>query len=599
MNHKQFFSSIGRLIIGGALCSAFSVSAQSTLSLNVGQATYTIKKEMYGGLLENWGRDIYTGLYVGTASTIPNVNGMRRDIITAFKECGVSILDWPGGCFAEQYNWTNGSNPNKSARPGGDCASGTASNGFATEDYFQLCDSLNSIPYITANTTNLSAAGMTAWLNHIDSVFPNRVKYWKMGNEPWGGCATGISITSYINRYNTYKAAIPSRFLSQFARIADGGTADYLYKVSWIDSLMKCEMGSMEGVTIHYYGAFSGASIGFTVDSFYVRIQVSMGLFPKLAIYDSIMLRYDPNYTVGLMVDEWGAWYSNAPGKDFPQSSVRDAIIASLNMNMFNNRCRRIKMGCVAQPVNTIQSLILAENPLQPRIVRTPTFYVYKMYKVHQQATMVPVTLTTPNIATYPAIPTISASASVDGTGKLHISMCNTNATSTHTVAITLNNAPVYTSCTGTVINGPSYNSYNDFGVAENVNIQNFTGATLAGNTVNLTMPVHSVVTLELTPAVGVIKQSLNAIKPSFVIGTAAGGTIVLRSTVAARTPFTLGLYTVDGRSVVETCKGTLEPGRKTFVWRPKNLGMGTNVYIVKMKSGESTLSQRALFDKR
>ncbi|MBN2037487.1 MAG: hypothetical protein JW768_12160 [Chitinispirillaceae bacterium] len=529
-------------------------------------------------------RDIYNGLYVGTASSVPNINGMRKDVIAAFKECGVSVLDWPGGCFAETYNWSDGIGP-KSGRPGGDMK-----NGMGTHEYFQLCDSLNAPPYITANITSLPAAIMTDWLNYIDSVFPNKLKYWKIGNEPWGGCGSAISISAYISKYRQYKAAIPSKLLGKITRVADGGTADYLYKVTWIDSLLKCEMGSFDAVTLHYYGAFSGSSIGFSVDSFYTRIQIALRLGNTLAIYDSIMARYDPNYTVGLWVDEWGAWYSSLPGKDYPQSTCRDAVIASINLNMFNNRCRRIQMACVAQPVNVIQSLILTENPAQNRIVKTPTFYVYKMYKVHQQATMVPVTLSTPNNQN---IPVISTSSSVDSAGKLHISLCNTHATAAHTVTITLNNAPVYASCTGTIVNGTSHNSYNDFGQSENVNIRNFSGATYERNTVTAIIPAHSVVTLELALPVDVSQTSISM--PVFFqeMDVTPTGKIKVHYAVAEKLPFSLGLYTVDGRMAAETFKGTLELGRNSICWQPVILEKAARVYIAKFTVNGNVKSRR------
>jgi hypothetical protein len=214
------------------------------------------------------------------------------------------------------------------------------------------------------------------------------------------------------------------------------------------------------------------------------------------------------------------------------------------------------------------------------------------MYKVHQQAKMVPATLTTTNIQN---VPIITASASVDSTGKLHISMCNTHATSTHTVAISLNNAPAYTTCTGTIINGPSYNSYNNFDVAEAVNIQNFAGATMSGTTVSVAMPAHSVVTLELTPSVGALEHPVNGSASSYEISNTANGQIAVKYAVTEKTPFTLGLYTIDGRMVVETFKGIFEPGQKAFVWQPKHLGKGTNVYIVKMKSEGVSKSARVL----
>jgi alpha-N-arabinofuranosidase len=569
-----------------AICTTITVSAQSTLSLNVGQATYTINKELYGGLLENLNRDIYDGLYVGTSSTVPNTGGFRNDVIAAFKECGVTNLDWPGGCFAEQYNWMNGIGP-KSSRPGGDMQ-----NGVGTAEYFQLCELANTIPYITTNITNQSVASMTAWLNYIDSAFPGKLKYWKMGNEPWGGCGNAISITAYLNKYDQYKAGIPSKLAGKFARIADGGTADYLYKVTWIDSLMRREMGSMEGATLHYYGAFSGASIGFPVDSFYHRIQVAYRLKSTLQIYDSIMAKYDPDYTVGLMVDEWGAWYSNLPGKTYAQSTCRDAVIAALNLDMFNNGCRRIRMASVAQPINVIQSLILTETPAVNRIVKTPTFYVYKMYKVHQQAKMAPATLST---TTNQNLPIITTSSSVDSMGKLHISLCNTHATAAHTVTVTLNNAPLYASCTGTVITGPSYNSYNDFGAAENVNIQNFTGATYNGNTVTVPMPKYSVVTLELTPPQSPVSDNMviNSLLRRIDAALTADGSIVVRCSTPRAIPLSLTLYGLDGRTISTASNKTLGPGRNSFVWNLKRNHRQPEVFILKITAGNESHALR------
>lgn len=587
----RFENSIYRLFFG-VICLVSVISAQSTLSVDVSKATYTINKELYGGLLENFGRDIYTGLYVGVSSSVPTINGMRKDAIAAFKECGVSILDWPGGCFAENYNWKNGIGP-KANRPGGDMT-----NGMGTDEYFQLCDSIGSLPYITANTFSLPASGMTAWLNYIDSLYPNRIKYWKMGNERWGGCEGAqvpkISISAYIKTYNEYKAAIPSKFSGKFARIADGGTGDYLYSPTWIDSLLKCEMGSVEGVTLHYYGAFPpGASINFPENEYYDRINnVAWKLNSKLTTYDSVMTKYDPDFKVGLMVDEWGSWYSNVTNKDYPQSTCRDAVIASVALNLFNNRCKRIKMACVAQPVDVIQSFVLTENPAQNRIVKTPTFYVYKMYKVHQLAKMVPESLST---SFNQNIPIISASSSVDSTKKLHISLCNTHATATHTVTITLNNAPEYSLCTGTIINGPAFSSYNDFGTAENVNIQNFTGAQMSGNKVTVTMPAHSVVTLEFTPSTAAIGKFTDPSPRSWSVKSLPGGAFMVQSSASEVevTCISLALFDINGHRVIASDKVTMKPGEKSIIRQQGGRPLCTGVYILNINDGKRMISRK------
>jgi len=161
-------------LLAGTVCLVSTAWAtKSTLLLNVGQANYKISKDIYGTLLENTSRTIYTGLYVGDTSKIPNVSGMRKDIVAGFKECGIANLCFPGGCFAEKYKWRDGIGLPRSSRTGGQMT-----NGMGTNEYFELCDSVGSSPYITADLTNDSVASMTAWLNYIDSLYPGKLKYW-------------------------------------------------------------------------------------------------------------------------------------------------------------------------------------------------------------------------------------------------------------------------------------------------------------------------------------------------------------------------------------------------------------------------------------
>jgi len=252
-------------------------------------------------------------------------------------------------------------------------------------------------------------------------------------------------------------------------------------------------------------------------------------------------------------------------------------------------------MGCVAQPVNVIQSLVLTQKPATNFIVKTPTFYVYKMYKVHQLAKMVPETLTTPNNQN---IPIISASSSVDSTKKLHISLCNTHASAVHTVTITLNNAPEYTLCTGMIVNGPVFNSYNDFGSAEKVNIQNFTGAALSGNKVTVTMPAHSVVTLELTPPVTAIGKFSKQYCTPWSVEPLPGGAIRVRSSVKEETSLSLTLFDIDGRTVIASDKVTMKPGQKSIIWQQGTRSLCTGVYILNINDGKRTFSQRVAFSR-
>ena len=572
----------------GALSMMSALYGQNALTLNIDQATYTINKELYGGLMENWGRGIYTGVYVGESSSIPNTKGIRNDVISAFKDAGVTNLCWPGGCFAETYDWREGIGP-KAKRDGGEMR-----NGLGTDEYFELCELLGTIPYITANISSRSPAVMTGWLNHIDSLFPNKLKYWKMGNEIWGGCGNGKSVSQYISLYDQYKVAIPSKFSGKLFRIADGGSGNGL-SFSWLESVMQKEVGSVEGVTFHYYAGLnnSGPSYNFNEADYYKRLGLAWAIESHMNKCEGIMIKYDPDYTVGLMVDEWGAWYTGIQGmgNSYQQSTCRDAVIASMHLNVFNNHCRRVKMASVAQPVNVIQSLLLTKNPPTTDIIKTPTFYVFKMYKVHQNAKMVPLTLTTNNNQ---GVPLINASASVDSAGKLHISMCNTHATANQNCAITLKNAPSsYATCTGTIINGPKYNSFNDYGHVEPVNIQNFdaTNFSLSGTTLTVTVPAHSVITLELSPVPVNISHKMEQNSGVWSATPLQGGAIRLQGSGFKGTSVSLTLFGVDGRTVVASDFVSMESG-KSVQWMP-NKNTGAGVYIVKITAGERVSTHR------
>lgn len=593
MKPKQLLANGTGLIITCALFGAFRVSGQNTMSLNIDQATYTINKELYGALMEDWGRGIYTGVYVGKSSSIPNTNGIRKDVIEGFKEAGLTCLDWPGGCYAEHYLWTDGIGNN---RVGGDMK-----NGLGTAEYFQLCQLLGTVPYITANVTNQPPTVMAAWLNHIDSLYPGKLKYWKMGNEIWNGCGvvSGKSVTEYLNDYDRYKIAIPSKFSGKLFRIADGGTGNRSFP-TWLDSVMLREKGSIEGVAYHYYSGLnnSGPSFNFTEEEYYSRLALGWAIESKMTYCETIMNKHDPDYTVGLMVDEWGAWYTgiDGMGNAYQQNTCRDAIIASMHLNVFNNHCRRVKMAMVAQPVNVIHSLFLTKSPPTNDLIKTPTFYVFKMYKVHQNAKMVPITLST---AINKNVPLINASASVDSTGKLHISMCNTHISAPQTVTITLNSGPAYASCTGTIITGPTYKSYNDYGGVEPVSLQSFasTNFSLSDTTLVATIPAHSVVTFEL------IKKSMTALHDGlsqrrhdgWLITPMSGGAIRISNLSASQTSMRLELFSIDGRTLVMSRSYNSNTEKNSIVWQPGTLIAGSGAYMVRIVTDGTVLSQRVL----
>jgi alpha-N-arabinofuranosidase len=570
--------------------------AQNTLSLNVAEAKYKINRTIYGGLLEDWGRDMYGGIYVGTTSSIPNTNGMRNDIIQGLKDINIGIMQFPGGCKAEVYRWKEGTGP-KASRVGGEMR-----NGMGTDEYFQLCSLVGSEPFIQANCRINSVAEMAAWLNYINENFPGKLKYLGMGNEPWGGCYAGISVNEYITTwYEPYNNAIPAVFKGKITRVGS-----YYTTMPETDTILRRLQGKMEGLSYHYYTTMSWTegqktnSFGFSETDYYNVLAGAYNIEGGINDVITRMNKYDPNYTYGLQPDEWGAWYNEMTemGKSYQQSSVRDAIIAAQHLNIFNNNCRRIWMAQVAQPVNAIQSFFLTKNPPTADLIKTPTFYAYKLYKPHQNATMIPRTLTCGNISSK-NLKVLTASASIDSTKNVHISITNIDVANSQKLTITLSGYS-FDKASGEVISGPSFNSINDFG-SEIVNIKPLPDANIVKNGttgLTVTLPAHSVVMLTLSPpGTGVINGAAQTTKQKPKIYS-SGSELVIEHYFTEKTLVTLSLFTADGRLAAPVFKTIVNSASKSFNWKPQTGITGNNVYIVSLNSNRCSESQKVMLYK-
>jgi len=587
MKYRQVLRSVGKLVVAGALFGAFSVSGQ-TLGLNLGSASTTISKDLYGCLMENYGRCIYNGVFVGTGSSIPNTNGMRNDVIAGFAEAGVGCIEFPGGCFADNYHWQDGIASPQSSRPGGEMT-----NGLGTPEFFNLCALSSAHAYPTANIQSGTSSEMNNWLNYINgySSWVSNMPFWKIGNEEWSPCGN-MTQASYQTKFDQWYVAEPSWATSGVRHVMDGGSGG-----GWVnqDATYAATKSGPMGISYHYYAVTNwsakGPSSGFSVAQYYAQLQRAWAI-------DGNINGFSIPGSVALCVDEWGAWYDDVSGQgtSFNWSTVRDAIIGGMNLNIFNNRCARVKMALVAQPVNVIQALMLTNSSNQSQFKKTPVFWVFKMYKPHQGARMVPVTWT--GNPTNQSIPQLNASASVDASNVVHISVVNTHDANSQSLTINFTGGtPRSGSETGQVVNGNSITSgITSFTATDTASLQTFTNFTLSGTQITTTLPAHSVVmfTVPLTTS-GVSVPAAIRTADEFSIKSAAGGRIVVSYAATQKTPIRLELYGVDGRTIVESFSGSFEAGQKTLIWKPKSSGMASNVYILKMKSGDITKSQRVM----
>jgi alpha-L-arabinofuranosidase len=487
--------------------------------LHVPDAKTTINKNIYGHFAEHLGRCIYDGLYIGDSSyVIPNTDGVRNDIILSLKKLKVPVLRWPGGCFADTYHWKDGVGPKKN-RPtminkwwGGV----TEDNSFGTHDFLNMCERIGADPYLAGNVGSGTVQELSQWVQYVNgegispmSVWrkangrdkPWHVRYFGVGNEAWG-CGGNMSAEYYSNIYRQYATFMADWSNSDHLfRVASGANADDYH---WTEVMMRdVPKGLLEGVSLHYYSVIDwnakGPAAEFSKQQYFATMKQGLRMEELVSKHEAIMDKYDSLKKLALVVDEWGGWYDVEPGTNpsflYQQNTMRDAMLAGVTLNIFNNHCDRVRMANLAQLVNVLQSVILTDKQ---KIILTPTYHVMEMYNVHQDAVMIPVGLknlfyTEGN----DSLPAISISASRDKEGITHISLVNIDPGKTNLVRIQIQGKTLKLG-NGRILQSPRIQDHNDFEEPEKIKPKTFLGATMKENELQVSMPPASVVVLTL-----------------------------------------------------------------------------------------------------
>lgn len=475
-----------------------------------------INKEIYGHFSEHLGRCIYEGIYVGEDSEIPNTNGMRNDVVEALKNLDLPVLRWPGGCFADEYHWMDGIGPKENRKRMINTHWGgvVEDNSFGTHEFFELCDQLGCEPYINGNVGSGSVREMSEWIEYMtfdgESPMANlraengrkepwKVKYFGVGNENWG-CGGNMTPEYYANTYRRYQTYCRNYGDNKLYKIACGPDgADY----EWTDKLMSI-IGTnyADAISMHYYtvpGGWDekGKATEFDSSKYYETIEATLRIDKMIDRHLEIMSKYDPEHKVKLIVDEWGTWFQvedgTNPGFLYQQNTMRDAMVAALNLNIFNRHCDRIAMANIAQVVNVLQAVILTEGA---KIVKTPTYHVFEMYKRHQNSTRVDCYLDVP-VETCEGfeIPLVSSSASVNEKGELTITLAN--ASLTEEIEISTGVTGEFSSVSGTILTG-KMDDHNSFEKPDVVEPAGFEGAVLSDGMLTVKIPPCSIITLVL-----------------------------------------------------------------------------------------------------
>ncbi|MBQ3860417.1 MAG: alpha-N-arabinofuranosidase [Clostridia bacterium] len=406
--------------------------------INPGQKLSTISKDIYGHFSEHLGRCIYDGLYVGEDSPIPNVNGMRTDLVEALRDMGIPVLRWPGGCFADLYHWRDGIGPKENRKKTINAHWGgvVEDNSFGTHEFFELCRQLGCDAYVAGNLGSGTVQEMSEWAEYITAPggstvaesrkangqeTPWKMKYFGVGNENWG-CGGDMTAEFYSDQYKRYACFLRGYDrTTRLNRIACGPSGgDY----HWTEVMMKNARRQMDGLALHYYTvtndwAKKGKALEFSDEEYLRTLSRAYAIEELISRHSGIMDRYDPEKRVALVVDEWGVWHDveegTNPGFLYQQNAMRDAMVAGMSLNIFNKHSDRVRMANIAQTVNVLQSVALTDGE---DMILTPTYFVFRLYKDHQENTLLGSHITTPKIGKeeggFPQL-TESASLAPDG----------------------------------------------------------------------------------------------------------------------------------------------------------------------------------------
>lgn len=487
------------------------VFAQGPVSLSIRDTSGpTISRNIYGHFSEDLGRCIYDGFWTG--------DHIRMDVVEALRKIRIPVLRWPGGCYADQYHWRDAIGPRDQRKHTVNTTWGmvTEDNSFGTHEFLQLCDLLGCQPYIAGNVGTGTPEEMESWLEYLNydgkstladlrrqngHPQPYHVSFWGVGNESWG-CGGSMTPEYYATQYNRYSEFCKNYPGSPLKLIASGANSD---DYNWTETLMQhIDKWRTWGISMHYYTLagpweHKGSATNFGEDDYFKALVSCLRMEDIVSRHSAIMDKYDPGKRMSLVVDEWGIWTDAEPGTNpaflYQQNSLRDALIAATTLNIFNNHADRIRMANLAQTVNVLQALILTDKD---RMLLTPTYHVFDLYKVFQDSRSLAIQLWSPDYS-YGGrkIPAVNASAARDSAGVVHVSLVNLDPAKRVRVRADLGSI-AFRSVSGRVLTSGKFNDYNTFDQPDKVRPAVFNGAKKEGNDLEVDLPPMSVVVLDL-----------------------------------------------------------------------------------------------------
>jgi alpha-L-arabinofuranosidase len=485
-----------------------------------------ISRHIYGQFSEHLGRSIYDGVWVGEDSPIPNTRGIRRDVVEALKAIKVPVIRWPGGCFADEYNWRDGIGP-RAKRPvrKNNWWDSVESNAFGTHEFFDFAEQIGADPYLSVNVASSNPREMREWLEYLTSKgqdslarerrangrdAPFRLPYVGIGNESWGcgGAMTPEYYANELRRFATFFHKPGFHFHQNHdntaLRVASGANN---FDTNWTDVVTKNAGPMMDAISLHYYTLHDGnwptrnesKATGFAASEWNAILYQAMRMEDVLKAHEAVLDKNDPKKRIGLFVDEWGSWYAPTPGTNLAhleqQNTLRDAVLAAATLNIFHAHAERVRMANIAQTVNVLQAMLMTDGA---KMAKTPSYYVFAMYLPFQDATSLPVEISAPKLMSgKDSFGAFNVSAARAKDGKVYVAVANSDPLKSQSIRMALGGIKAR-SVSGQVLTHDKMDAHNVPGMKEMVAPKPFKGGKIDAGVLTLDVPAKSVVVVRL-----------------------------------------------------------------------------------------------------
>ncbi|MBN1377817.1 MAG: alpha-N-arabinofuranosidase [Gammaproteobacteria bacterium] len=458
-------------------------ATQLDLSIQADKPGLKISKYLYGQFAEHLGHGIYEGIWVGKKSSIPNTRGFRKDVVAALEALQIPVIRWPGGCFADEYHWRDGIGPakNRPVKINTHWGWVDETNAFGTHEFFDLVEMLGTEAYIAGNIGSGTPREMAEWLEYMTADGntelaklrrkngrdkPWKVSFFGVGNETWG-CGGNMTPQYYADLYKRYATFLKAPDGNRPKKVASGGNDAH---TDWTEALSGIKW-NIDGISHHYYTIPSGEwpvkgkSTGFPEKEWISTLFNTMKIDGYLKRNEEVLEKNNPQGNIGLYLDEWGTWYDPEPGREpgflYQQNSLRDAVVAALNFNIFHQHVKRLHMANIAQTVNVLQAMILTDKE---KMVLTPTYHVFKMYVPFQDATFIPNQFKSMPKYTLGdvSVPQVSASTALSKEGNVIMALANLDPHNTAQITASIQGFSAK-SAKGSVLTADALDAHNTF----------------------------------------------------------------------------------------------------------------------------------------